>query len=155
MEERAIEDNQISEKPRKKKKKGFKYSDAIGGIIGSAVWLFIANSLEKWGFPILTDDWGQVLHVVNITATVTLITWAVLFILHPRLIFFTGKTLIDVMSIWSMWVTLSVFPFDFTVWSGWEWLDVTFQISLWIGLVGTTISLIVRAVKYLIGLKFN
>lgn len=155
MEEQKIEDNKSSEKPKKRKKKGFKYSDAISGIISSALWLFIANSLEKWGFPILTDDWGQVLHVVNITATVTLIAWAVLFILHPRLIFFIGKTLIDVMSIWSMWVTLSVFPFDFMVWQGWEWLDVIFQISLWIGLIGTAIAILVRTVRFLIGLKFN
>ncbi len=155
MEESTPEVKSAEEKPNKKKKKGFKYSDAFGGIIGSAIWLFIANNLVKWGFPILTDNWDQVLRVVNITATATIIAWVVLIILHIRPIFFTGKTLIDGLNIWGMWVTLSVFPFDFSVWPGWDWLDIVLQIVLWIGIIGTAIAIVIRTVRFLIGFKFN
>ena len=139
----------------KKKKRGFKYSDAFGGVIGTALCLFLANNLVGWGFPILTSDWETLLRVINITATVTLITWVVLLVLHPKPVFFLGKTLIDVMSVWGMWVTISVFPFDFSVWGGWEWLSAAFQIVLWIGLVVTVGIILVRSARFAIGREFK
>ena len=138
-----------------KKKKGYKISDAIGGIIGTAVCLFVANNLEGWGFPILTNQWGEVLRVVNIACISTMVVWVILIPIHPRNIFYFGKTLIDLLSLWSLWVTATMFPFDFSVWSGWGWLGTVFLIALWIGFVVTIVQITIRSFKLTSGQDFN
>lgn len=137
-----------SPRPRKEKRRGFKHGDAFGGVIGGLITLWLANSLEGWGFVILTDRWGELLRVINLTVTVTIITWAVLFFIHPRPLYFLGRLLVDTMSIWGIWVTIRVFPFDFSVWPNWDWLDIVVRILLWIGLVGTIIAILVRTAKF-------
>ncbi|MDP3964281.1 MAG: hypothetical protein Q8Q20_01295 [bacterium] len=144
----------VQPKP-KKKTKGFKYSDAVGGIIGTVIWLWFVNSLEIWGFPILTDDWAQVLRIINITAVGIIITWFFLIFIHIRSVFYVGKTLNDGLNLWSTWVTVSVFPFDFAVWPGWEWAAMVLRIVLWVAFLAAFISILVRTLRFIIEADFN
>lgn len=114
-------------------------------IVLNGVLLFIVNNLLAWGwFPWLTDDFEQVLPILNTSIIVSMIVNTVFLAYDPRWF----KTVADILTT-SLSIAVGVrmwqvFPFDFSGYE-WDWAR-TARWIIAIGIIGATIGLIVNVV---------
>ena len=111
------------------------------------VMLWIVNNLLDWGWPSwLTDDFEQVLPIINVSIVATIVVNLV-YIVYDATWF---KSMLQVgLLVISLMVTIRlyrVFPFDFSAYS-FNWEPVTRGILIFV-CVGIGIGLIAELVKF-------
>ena len=129
-------------KPRRSKK-----PDYIAAIVANAVLLVIASQILNWGIlPFLTQDFKQVLPIIYIAGSITIIFNAA-FLFYDK-DWFTSllKIVMNAVGIAVLARYSSVFPFDFSG-SSFDWAFV-FRVFIIIGFVGLGIAIIVEIVKF-------
>jgi hypothetical protein len=132
-----------SAKARQNKRIGY-----IVTIIVNVIVLIILNQLLNWNlFSFLTQDFKNVLPIQNISLATTIIFNVAYLFYDPA--WFTSLLGIVTNSLGLAVVIryLSVFPFDFSEYSGFNW-TVLARVLLIIGLVGCIIGIIAEALKF-------
>jgi len=114
------------------------------------VLLFVVNNLLVWGvLPWLTDDFEQVLPVLNVSLLATIVVSLVYVWFDPA--WFKSLTQIG-LSVISLVVTVRlfrVFPFDFSPYEfGWETIT---RVVLILVMLGITIGIIAESAKFVSG----
>ncbi len=84
-------------------------------VVGNLALLFVANNLLAWGwFPFLTDDFEQLLPIVNLSLIVGAIVNAALVLYNAQWFRSIGQIVQNVFGLFVVVTTLKVFPFDFS-----------------------------------------
>ena len=130
-------------KPRRSKK-----PDYILAIMVNAVLLIIANQALNWGiFPFLNQDFKQVLPIQNISLVITIVFNAAFLFYDPEWFTSLLKMMLNGISVAVLARYLSVFPFDFSAYRGFNWV-VFARVFIILGIVGCCIAIIVEAAKF-------
>jgi hypothetical protein len=134
-------------KPSKSKK-----PDYIAAIIVNAALLIIANQVLNWGIlPFLTQDFKQMLPIIYIGGGVTIASNAA-FLFYDRQWFTSAcKIVINAVGIAILTRYLSVFPFDFAAYHGFNWAVFT-RVAFYIGLAGLIVAIILEFIQMIVSL---
>ena len=122
------------------RKVGYAIAIVLNGLL-----LYVVNNVLAWGwFPWLTDDFEQVLPILNVSIVVTMVVYTVFLVYDPKWF----KTVADIVttsfSIAVFIRTWQVFPFDFSAYDfNWE---AMVRVVIVLGLIGTSIAVIVNVV---------
>lgn len=128
--------------------RGFGYLVAIAV---NLILLYVANNLLDWGLaPFLTDEFGQVLWLINISLLATILVNLVYLVYDPA--WFKSVCQIGLGAI-SLAVSITmyrVFPFDFSAYQ-FNW-TMTARIVMIAAIVGVALGIVVEIVKLVTGL---
>jgi hypothetical protein len=115
-------------------------------IVINIVLIVIANNLLDWGwFTFLTNDFSDVLWLLNVSLAVGIAANLWYVVNDSRRPKAFGQTVTNVMSMLVSIRMLQVFPFDFSGWdTNWSWLIRTLII---LAIAGSAIGAIVELVK--------
>jgi len=84
-------------------------------VVGNLAFLFVVNNLLAWEwFPFLTDDFEQLLPIVNLSLIVGAIVNAALVLYNAQWFRSIGQIVQNVFGLFVVVTTLKVFPFDFS-----------------------------------------
>jgi len=84
-------------------------------VVGNLGLLFVVNNLLAWGwFPFLTDDFEQLLPIVNLSLIVGAIVNAAFVLYNAQWFRSVGQIVQNVFGLFVVVTTLKVFPFDFS-----------------------------------------
>ncbi|MFA6909219.1 MAG: hypothetical protein WC289_05065 [Patescibacteria group bacterium] len=139
--EQPVESTQPKPKPGRK----FGY---IISIIFNIAFYYIANNLLSWNAQFITDQWSEVLDIMNISIIVNIIGFAIFVIFDRRLFYFLVRSGMDVLSLIVSYRVYTVFPFDFNGLWNMGWLNSVFPWVLIIGIIGIVLGIIVRTAKF-------
>jgi hypothetical protein len=143
----TVEPIQQCAKPARSRK-----PDYIGAIIVNAIILLIVNQILNWGwFPFLTQDFRQVLPIQN-AQLIAVIAINFLFLLYDRQWFVSLLRIgANALGIAVVLRFLSVFPFDFSAYTGFDWAFLA-RLILILGIVGLGIAIIVEFIQFIVGM---
>ena len=123
--------------------KRFGYSIAIAL---NALFLFFVNNVLEWGlFSWLTNDFEQVIPILNFSLGLGIVLNAIYLIGDPPLLKSSTQLISNIVSLLVVVRMYRVYPFDFGAYS-FNW-DLLMRIMLILGIVGTSIGIISELVK--------
>jgi len=127
----------------------------LGYLVGvgvSAGILFVVNNLLAWDIvPFLTDDFDQLLPIVNASLVASIVVNAIWILYDAAWIRSTGQIILNLTSVAVLALTLRVFPFDFSPYSfDWKALTRVIIVFLIVALVIATIVEIVKLVSAIV-----
>jgi hypothetical protein len=115
-------------------------------VVVNLVLLFIVNNLLAWGWvPFLTDDFEQLLPIVNLSLVVSAGANVALIFYNARWFQSAGQIVQNVVSLFVIVATLRIFPFDFSPYRI-NWATIT-RVVLILLLVAVSIGMIVEFAK--------
>jgi uncharacterized integral membrane protein len=115
-------------------------------IIVNGVMLIIVNNLLEWGwFSWLTDDFEQVLPIVNLSLIASILVNLAYLVYDAEWFKTVSDTGLLVISIVVAMRTWQVFPFDFSAYS-WDW-EATTRMIIAFAILGMGIAVIVNIVR--------
>lgn len=117
-------------------------------IVFTGVFLWIAYNIVEWGwFGWITEDWADVLPIITLSATATIVANALWILFDDRWFKKVGDLVLLGLSI-GVFVTLwRVYPFDFGV-DGGLW-DIVTRSILGLGLFGMGVAALVGLIEVL------
>ena len=137
----------VETKPRSATGTAFARAGYVVAMIVNAVILVIANNLLSWGFPaFLTDDFRRVLPLINFSLVATIVVNFVYLGRDTPWFKALCQAGLGVISLAATIRFLRVFPFDFTMYPGFEWAVVA-RVVLWIAVVGSAIGIVTEVAK--------
>lgn len=140
-----METENVVQKSKTARNKKFDY---IVAIVINAVILVIVNQILNWGtFAFLTQNFKQVLPIQNIQLAITIVFNAIFLLYNPQWFESLLKIVLNAVGIAVILRYLSVFPFDFSAYSGFNWALLARWVLI-IGLVGCCIGILAEAVKF-------
>ena len=134
----------IDIRPRTGRRIGYGVTVAINLVV-----LVIVNNVLEWGwFPWLTDDFTDVIPILNLSLVASMVV-NLIYLAYDAAWFKalceSALLMISIVATARVW---SVFPFDFSAYS-WDWASTT-RVILACALIGMSIALVVNIVKFLI-----
>lgn len=128
--------------------RGFGYLVAIAI---NLILLYVANNLLDWGLvPFLTEEFGQVLWLINISLLATILVNLVYLVYDPAWFKSVCQIGLGVISLAVSIGMYRVFPFDFSAYQ-FNW-TTTARIVMIAAIVGVVLSIVVEVVKLVTGL---
>ncbi len=129
-----------------------KKPDYIAAIVVNAIILIVVNQILNWGtFAFLTQDFKQVLPIQNIQLAITLVFNVIFLLYNPQWFESLLKIVLNAVGIAVILRYLSVFPFNFSAYSGFNWALLA-RVLIILGIVGCCIGIITEAIKFIIAL---
>lgn len=129
-----------------------KTGEFVGNVIGNVIALIIVNSVPAWRHltaGVVLESWSQILWAANLSLAVQIVGNALLAAWHPRRVVFLVQALCSAAALVSVVVFYHVFPLDFAA-VGVGWVNTLFRVFLVIGIVGTSIAVVVQGVRFAI-----
>ena len=112
----------------------------------SAGIVFVLNNLLAWDIvPFLTDDFDQLLPIINASLAATIVINFIWILYDAAWVRSTGQIILNVTSIAVLTLTLRVFPFDFSP-SSFDWASLSKIIIVFL-IVALVIATIIEVVK--------
>lgn len=118
----------------------------VAAVLVNLGLLFVANNLLAWNVPsFLTEDFTQVLWLIDISLLATVVVNLVYLIYDPAWFKSVCQIGLNVISLSVLGLMYRVFPFDFSL-SQFNWAPVT-RVVLILTMVGTVAGMIVELIK--------
>ena len=118
----------------------------VVAIAVNVVMLVIVNNIVEWGWiPFLTDDFAEVVWLINLSLTASILANTAYIAYDPgwfKSMTQVGLNLISIVVIVRMW---QVFPFDFSRYQ-FDW-ETLLRLVLVLAVVGTGIGIVVELVN--------
>jgi hypothetical protein len=115
-------------------------------VVANLVLLFVVNNLLAWGWvPFLTDDFEQLLPIVNLSLVVGAGANFAFIFYNAQWFRSVGQIVQNVVSLFVIVATLKIFPFDFSPYRI-NWTAIA-RVVLALALVAVSIGTIVELVK--------
>lgn len=99
---------------RRKKEKNSKRSEYVGAIVVNIILLYIFNNLLNWHIYFITNALNEILWVINIAITATIIGNIILLIFNPEWFRHIIKIILNIFAFTAVYSIYSVFPFNFS-----------------------------------------
>lgn len=131
--------NKLSAK-RREKEKNSKKSQYIGAIIVNIILFYIFNNLLNWHIYFITNALNEILWVINIAITATIIGNIILIIFNPEWFRHIIKIILNIFAFTAVYSIYSIFPFNFSLFL----IDWSVTIALIFIMAGILIATIVE-----------
>ena len=131
--------NNLSAK-RREKEKNSKKSQYIGAIIVNIILFYIFNNLLNWHIYFITNALNEILGVINIAITATIIGNIILIIFNPEWFRHIIKIILNIFAFTAVYSIYSIFPFNFSLFL----IDWSVTIALIFIMAGILIATIVE-----------
>jgi uncharacterized membrane protein SirB2 len=137
----SIRSSQVNITPSGVRRLGYVVSIAL-----SAGLLYVVNNLLEWNAaPFITEDYEQILPILNAVLIAIMIVNAIWILYDAAWMRSVGRIILNLTVIGAVALTLKVFPFNFAAYTfNWEALVTFVMVFLILGLVVTTIIEIVK-----------
>ena len=137
----SIRSSQVNITPSGVRRLGYVVSIAL-----SAGLLYVVNNLLEWNAaPFITEDYEQILPILNAVLIAIMIVNAIWILYDAAWMRSVGRIILNLTVIGAVALTLKVFPFSFAAYTfNWEALVTFVMVFLILGLVVTTIIEIVK-----------
>lgn len=114
--------------------------------------LFVVNNLLTWGWvPFLTDDFEQLLPIINLSLVVGVGANAAFVFYNAQWFRSAGQIVQNVVSLFVIVATLKIFPFDFSPYSiNWTTITRLVLILIAVAIAIGTIAEIVKLIRSLL-----
>lgn len=119
----------------------------IISIAVNLVLLYLANGVPNWDVPLITNDWPDVLWIVNLSLEATIVANLVFLAYDPRWFRHGVQIILNALSIVVIFTLYRVFPFDL----GQEQYNQIARLALLAGIVAVGIAVIVEFVGLVLG----
>ena len=123
---------------RRKKEKNSKKSEYVGAIVVNIILLYIFNNLLNWHIYFITNALNEILWVINIAITATIIGNIILLIFNPEWFRHIIKIILNIFAFTAVYSIYSVYPFNFSSFLI-EWSVTIALIFIMIGIAVATI----------------
>jgi hypothetical protein len=118
----------------------------VATIVVDALLLVAVNNVLEWDLlPFLTDDFTELVPLLNLSLVATMVANAVYIWFDPIWFRSPCQIVLDLISIAVAVRTWTVFPFDFTAYS-FDW-EVVVRIVLALAIFGSGVAIITEVVK--------
>lgn len=124
---------------------GRKIGYLIAIIVELVVFWFLRR-LDRWGAPVVTPDWAQVIPALRASVGATILVNIVYIVYDPRWVRRLGQIFTNLFGLGFMWAVYRAFPFTFgpSV-AGWV------RIGLIVVMAAMALATVVEAVKLVLG----
>ena len=144
--------NNLSAK-RHEKEKNSKKSKYIGAIIVNIILFYIFNNLLDWHIYFITNALNEILWVINIAITATIIGNIILIIFNPEWFRPIIKIILNIFAFTAVYSIYSIFPFNFSLFLI-DWSVIIALIFIMAGiLIATIVELFLLIINALAKLK--
>ncbi|MEL7669092.1 hypothetical protein [Methanobacterium sp.] len=99
---------------RQKKEKNSKKSEYIGAIVVNVILLYIFNNLLNWHVYFITNALNEILWIINIAITATIIGNIMFLIFNPEWFRHIIKIILNIFAFTAVYSIYSIFPFNFS-----------------------------------------
>ncbi len=138
---------------RQKKENSSKKSEYVGAIVVNIILLYIFNNLLNWHVYFISNALNEILWIINIAITATIIGNIMLFVFNPEWFRHIIKIILNIFAVTAVYSIYSVFPFNFSSFLI-EWSVTIALIFIIIGIaVATIIELFSLIMNILAGFK--
>ena len=118
----------------------------VVSVVVNLVLLYVINVGPGWQrLPFLTDDFADVLVIVNLSMLATLLVNVVQIFYDPQWFVALGQLVLSAIALVVAIRLLEVWPFDFSAYS-FNW-DALTRVILWIAVVGSIAGMIASVVR--------
>ena len=139
-------------RPAVKPPKFPKQAEYAANIVVNTALLVVVNNLLAWDvLPFLTQDFKNVLVILNISLAATIIINILFFFYSPDWFIALMRFFLNCVGLAVAVTMLRVFPFDFSAYSGnWAWW---MRFALILGIVGVSMGIMVELFKFVTALS--
>lgn len=127
---------------RWEKKAKNRKGEYIGAIVMNLVWIYVATHLTRWGVECLKDNFGAVLWAIVLNAWIQIGGNALMFLFDMKVVRRLTRIVLEVASFFTILMLYTFFPFDFSVYPGWHFLNWVLPIFFIIGMVVSVLKVI-------------
>ena len=134
-----------------------KTSEFIGATIGGVIGLIIVNSVPSWAHltnGIILESWSKILWAANLSMILQIIGNFFLAIYRPARLYSFIQLILALAGLVSVIVFFQIFPLDFSRIVG-NWVNILAKAFLILGMVGSTIAVIVYLVRTVVGTQYK
>ena len=96
------------------KEKNSKKSEYIGAIVVNVILLYIFNNLLNWHVYFITNALNEILWIINIAITATIIGNIMFLIFNPEWFRHILKIILNIFAFTAVYSIYSIFPFNFS-----------------------------------------
>lgn len=121
----------------------------IVSIVINLILLYLANNVENWDVPFITNDWPDVLWILNLSFQATIIANLVFLAFDPSWFRHGVQVLLNALGLVVIYTLYQVFPFDF----GGAQINAGIRVAMLIGVFGVGIAIIIEFVALVLGLR--
>lgn len=138
---------------RREKEKNSKKSEYIGAIVVNIILLYIFNNLLNWQVYFITNALNEVLWIINIAITATIIGNIIFLFFNPEWFRHILKIILNIFAFTAVYSIYSVFPFNFSSFL----IDWSATIALIFIMLGITVATIIELFFLIISIltRFN
>lgn len=132
-------------------------SEMIGEFIGAIIGLLIVNSVPYWRgltHGVILESWVNILWAANLSLITQLAGYAILMVYRPARLYSFIEMVMSITGLVSVIVFYQVFPLDFSQLVG-NWLNILLRALLILGMVGTSIAILVHFFRTVIGTQYK
>ncbi len=97
-----------------KDEKEVKNSEFIIAIVINIIFLYIFNNLLNWHISFITNSFQDVLWIINLTLTFTIIVNALYLFYHPKWLRDSVQIIINILGFLVVYFLYAVYPFKFS-----------------------------------------
>jgi hypothetical protein len=130
------------EKPEKNRK-----GEYIGSLVWSVIMLIVANKLPDWNVGFINHNYQVVLYMLNVCIVLQIIGNIFMLVLDFRITRYLSRIVMEAATFVVLILFYYVYPFDFSSYHGWQWLDRWLPILFIIGMIFAVIRVISNAWK--------
>jgi hypothetical protein len=109
---------------------------------------------QPWTRGVILDNFGEILWAANLSLIVQILGNVMLIFFRPPRLYSFLQAVFAAVGFVSLVVTYRVFPLDFSPVVG-SWMNLLFKWVLIIGMVGSSIGIVVHLIRTLTGTAYN
>ena len=114
----------------------------IMAIIWNLIWMYIVNHLLDWDLNFITPHFSAVLWALNMNILIQIGGNIVMFIFDIRVLRYLSRIVLETANFLTLIILYYIFPFDFSVYPGWRFLDWLIPLILIIGMVVSALKVL-------------
>jgi len=119
----------------KEKPYSSKRAEFIWNIIWNFVFLWVVNKIPDWDLDFIRNNYGAVLWILNVNIVVQIVGNFLLVMITLHSIRYLIRILVEASGLVTLLSLYYIYPFDFSHWHGWFWLDWFLPVAFIIGMV--------------------
>jgi hypothetical protein len=137
-----------------KEKKPIEFVVAVAVNIVMLVGINAWKLWQPWTRGVILDSFGKILWAANLLLAVQIVGNTLLIFFRPPRLYSFLQALFAAVGLVSLIVTYRIFPLDFSQLVG-NWMNIFFRAVLIIGMVGSSISIVVNLKRTLTGSAYE
>jgi len=117
-------------------------AEFIWNILWNLVFLWIVNKIPDWNLDFIRDNYGAVIWILNANIVIQIAGNFLMAMITLYSIRYLLRIIVEASSLVTLLSLYYIYPFDFSHWHGWSWLDWFLPIAFIIGMIVSGIKIL-------------